>query len=66
MKCPLCEVGNLYEVIEVNHNQMKTKYSVCDFCGTEQANSTQINFNSVEYKNATQQTELEKNNAFNS
>lgn len=55
MICPICEQGNLTEKIEYNtivHNEqvvpVKTYYSTCDFCGSDQANYLQIKKNKEE------------------
>jgi hypothetical protein len=57
MLCPICEKGQLTEHTELNtvffngeKKQVKSKYSVCDYCKSEQSNSVQLNFNKEQVK----------------
>ncbi len=51
-RCPICEEGNLSERVGKNRVDYKGKtteldshFSVCDFCGSEQANAQQVRMN---------------------
>ena len=64
MKCSACGKGKLTEEIEdvqvvINGKQhsVKSKFSICDYCGSELANAKQLKFNK-------EQVEKIKNNDF--
>jgi len=66
-ECPICEEGLLTEYQETTQCvvlgatvNVQTKYSVCNSCGSEQADSEQMKWNKEQMMTAISQAENEK------